>query len=187
MATGIHAALTARTLPNRVPRSALNRDCDGEVMFHLKNEWFLADSRYQAGDHCLVPFKAATDAPITEAERVFNRHHRILRSRVERTFAWLDRLRLLPYTEHEAVFMKCAMSIILSAAFLEAKDKFPYPRTCGLLSQEFKEQATRCFCRYGNDVPPRCTVGNSEQLAAAPGIRRTAPGYEATQETPTRA
>jgi hypothetical protein len=104
---------TVGLVEGSVHDAKLNRD-RGELFPHLKFELALTDSGYQGKEHCLVPFKKRVRVELPPDERRFNRHHRVLRSRVERTFAWLDGWRIFTYCDHELKFVDDALAIILN-------------------------------------------------------------------------
>jgi hypothetical protein len=125
----------------------------GEPFVHAKKELFIADLGYQSCPHCLVHFRKGAKE-LTPLQRGFTRHHRKLRSRIERTFAWLDKFTIMSGTDHDQKFMRHAMTIILNTVFLAEYNAVRYPDAVGVLPAEERLQCDDCWCQSGCGVPP---------------------------------
>jgi hypothetical protein len=147
----------------------------GEPFFHFEGELFLADGGYQGCGHCLVPVKKGVRNELTADQRRFNRHHRLLRSRVERTFAWLDKFRIMAMTDHDKDFMGDAMLIILSVTFLTAQRSRKYEDAEDALPSAEARTLTRCWCMAGCAVAPKVTPAQLLEWAAKPQFAEEKP------------
>jgi hypothetical protein len=126
-----------------------------KLFTHFKWERWLADLGYVGCSHTALPFKGKK---VTEDQKGFNRHHRKLRSRVERTFAWLDKWRVLHYADHDKEFIGHAFRIILNVTFVEMSGRpLPYQDEgeCAKMDRVTMpvDSSNMCWCRLGCEVP----------------------------------
>lgn len=91
----------------------------GTMFEHGEREQVLADLGYVAARHCVVPFKGE----VTEEQRHYNNHHAVVRSRIERFFAYLDVFKVFQGTDLQEANIKRCMTIAVAVMFaILAKD-----------------------------------------------------------------
>ena len=66
----------------------------GEPFKHLHGEYFLGDLGYVGANHMIHPWKKNEEPPNAEAGVNLDHAVSVVRSRIERTFAWIDRYHL---------------------------------------------------------------------------------------------
>lgn len=114
---------------------------------HLEGEYFLADLGYVGASHCVHEYKA-TEIHLDDVE-VFNHHVHIVRSRIERTFGWMDRYHMFWGTDREdaavSEFVYLAFAVEQHRRFAEEpKYEVHYP----LGAPTAWNLAPKCACKF---------------------------------------
>jgi hypothetical protein len=140
-----HVFCTLRGVPfafaGPVPASQHDKKLyDGARMFeHKEDEVVLADLGYVGARHCVVPFKGRD---LTDEQRRFNTVFGLVRSRIERMFAYFDLFRIFTHTDLQEENVKHAMEIVVAVMYcILAKD----PQYEGTDTAEAPE-GQRCHC-----------------------------------------
>jgi hypothetical protein len=89
-----------------------------KIFPHAAWELFLTDGGYVGCDHCLCPYQRKAGLDLNENQSWYNDRHALVRSRVERLFAFLDVFKIMSYCDNDAKFVLGAVTLACSAFFL---------------------------------------------------------------------
>lgn len=132
---------------------------------HGEDEEVLADLGYVGARHCIVPFKGE----VGEEQHHYNNHHAVVRSRIERFFAYLNVFKVFRGTDMEEENISRCMTIAIAIMFcllakspqyeVEAPAQLAHQKACHCnstlkhVAQFDPDKIREAYCAALKDVP----------------------------------
>ena len=132
----------------------------GTYLFeHHKDEIFLADLGYVGCYHCLVPYKTPNKGMLEDDQLRVNERLALVRSRVERFFAHVDKFRFFWATDHDLSWIKDAVQIVSVLAYGLLAGEPQYDFDTGVNASLRKiDHLNKCWCSEGCEVVEKTGV-----------------------------
>ena len=133
-----------------------------EKFAHLPSEMFLADKAYVGKPHLMVPRKACKAKPITDDDKLFERHHRLWRSRVEHANSRINRFRIIRWCTMKKETVGDAVKFIVRCFHKTESRQRAYNSHKRMLAM------TAQLCECGWKHPPKVKKPRAKRAPKAP-------------------
>jgi hypothetical protein len=125
----------------------------GQPFHHTATEVFLADLGYIGGNHCMTSWKTG-EPDVGENKKEFENNLSIVRSRIERAFAWLLKYRFFEHSAFEIPMLDLLLAIVMATEHLMGKlyphySVTPYPEDTPLPAK--LGDTLTCMCNFEED------------------------------------